>query len=152
MVTQVLFFLARLIYVAAWARAGWFHASSGFVSAEQLIFTLGASAVLTRFWLVKTYLDPGRAVLGTMPSWFESPAQLEQPFQYFHLCAWSFIAFSAFSVLATDPAPPGDLSTGFPTDCFPGAMGLGVLLGIAWAVRAHPDKFVQQGSSGQEPR
>lgn len=140
-----LWLAVRVLFVGAWARAGWLDSlgPSDFpLQPFQLLFLLLASAWGARFHLLRPYLQADRKDPWLKPSWFESPGDLNQPFQFFHMCAWAFVAMAITGWLHS-PETVNAASPNLPIYLLPGAFGVGLLLGMNWAVRSYPDNFVR---------
>ena len=150
---RILWLVARILFVGYWAYAGWrgmtpSSATSTFqLSITHLLFALVASAVGTRFWVARTYLKPERTEPWLTPSWYESPIQPSQPFQFFHLCGVSFIAMALVALLRGPMSSVEAASESLPPELFAGAGGLGVLAGIYWTLQAYPKRFIRRGTS-----
>lgn len=145
---RILWLVVRVVFVVVWARAGWLGMSSESdfpLEPFHLAFAVVMAAVLTRFWVVRSYLLSNRQEPWLVPSWYESPAQPSQPFQFFHMCAYAFIAFALSAVLRGPRSVAEAASAHLPFELFAGAGGIGVLLGMYWAIRSYPMQFVRRG-------
>jgi hypothetical protein len=93
----------------------------------------------SRYWVFRSYARLNTGCSWLAPSWSENPFQKDQPFQFFHLAAWAFVALSLVALIHRFESA---LTTAlFPAEAIFGAFGLGLLLGIKWAVMSHKGNF-----------
>ena len=148
-----LWVVVRLLFVSYWAYAGWRGIAPPTAASEfqlapgHLLFALVVGAVGTRFWVMRTYLKPDRTEPWLIPSWYESPIRPSQPFQFFHLGGVSFIIMALFALLRGPRSSTEAASSSLPTEFFAGAFGVGILVGIYWALRVHQRQFVRRSAS-----
>ena len=148
-----LWLVVRLLFVSYWAYAGWrgmepTTTTSAFpLGFPELLFALAGGAVGTRFWVVRTYLNPSRSEPWLIPSWYESPFRPSQPFQFFHLGGVSFAAMALFALLRGPDSSVEAASLSLPPELFAGAGGIGLLIGIYWAIQSYPGQFVRRSTS-----
>lgn len=92
-----------------------------------MLFAFVGGALTTRYWVVIQY----RGRPPKPPSWFASPFDLANPFEFFHMFALSTILSSVARSSARGTIGDADL--------FFACYGAGLLAGIYWAVlsRAH---------------
>ena len=134
----------RLLFVGYWAYAGW----QGMPSARpfplefaHVGFALLAGTFGARFWLIRPYLAAGRTKPWLVPSWVVNPFQSTQPFQFVQLGGISFVAMAVAATLRGPRAVAEVASPYLPVEWFAGGFGLGLLLGVYWAVHAYPAQF-----------
>src|SRR3990167_1965314 len=129
-----LWVLVRLLFISYWAYAGWRGiapptATSAFqLGPAYLLFALAVGTIGTRFWVMRTYLNPGRTEPWLAPSWYESPIRPSQPFQFFQLGGVSFVTMALFALLRGPRSSTEAASPSMPTEFFGGAFGVGILL------------------------
>jgi hypothetical protein len=132
----------RIVIVLYCLVAGW----RGFgepvsIPGAILVFAALWGAIGTRYGIVQAYTSTSRTEPWLLPSWFLNPFQRSQPFQFFQLFGLSAVAFGLPQVLRAlvngKPFSFGD----WPPEMFGAAFGLGILLGIYWAVSAYRSKF-----------
>ena len=139
----------RVLFVVAWALAGWRDAaapSDVSVGLFGLVFIFAGSALTARFYLVRPYLRADRKSPSFKPSWFENPGDPNQPFQFLHMCAFAFVAMALSSLLHGSQSVAEAASPSLSVTLLAGSIGLGTLLGMYWAVRSHPTEFVRRRS------
>jgi hypothetical protein len=133
----------RAAIIAYWVVGGWqgFGQQPVPVPGATLVFATLFGAISTRYSVVQAYTSSKRTEPWLIPSWFLNPFQRSQPFQFFHLGGLSFLTFglSHFARERLSGRPLG----GCPPELFPAAFGLGILLGIYWAVHAYRSRFVR---------
>jgi len=133
----------RVAIVIYWAVAGWkgFGPQPMSVPSVVLVITLLWGAVATRYGIVQAYTSTKRSEPWLLPSWFLNPFQRSQPFQFFQLGGISFLVFGV-SHIARQAIRGNNLSVGgWPPEAFAAAFGLGILIGIYWAVGAYRSRF-----------
>jgi len=131
--------LAILIY---WTVAGWYGfgetvPAPAFILVVTALFTL----LSTRYVIVQAYTDVDRTEPWLVPSWFLNPFRGSQPFQFFHLGGLSFVLFGVVGIGRATIDGERFSSTAWPAEAFAAAFGLGILLGIYWAIRAYRSRF-----------
>lgn len=109
-----------------------------------LVFAFGVW--LARGELMRVYqgLPPGEQWL--MPAWRLSPFQIRQPFQFAHLAGYA-LAACGFAAELREVIRHDELPAEMPVEMLAGAWGLGLLIGIEWALRAYPASFRQPGGN-----
>ena len=148
-----LWLAVRLLFVVYWAYTGWRGMTPGSTPSAfpmgftHLAWALAVGAIGTRFWIVRPYLNPARIEPWLIPSWYESPIQPSQPFQFFHLCGVSFVAMALSALLRGPNSSVQAASSNLPLELFAGAFGVGVLIGIYWTLHAYPRQFVRRAAS-----
>ncbi len=75
------------------------------------------------------------------PCWMTSPFHSEQPFQFFHLSGYSFLSFGVASLLR-ETWEARAVPDAVPSELFVGFFGLGMLIGMYWAIAAQRERFV----------
>jgi hypothetical protein len=140
--------IVRLLFVGYWAYEGWKGLSSP--SSFPLTFAHVGFAVLAgafgaRFWLIRPYLAPGRTKPWLAPSWVINPFQTSQPFQFIQLCGVSFLAMALTATLRGARSVADAASSYLPTEWFGGGFGLGLLIGLYWAVYVYRAQFKRVG-------
>jgi len=142
--TRPYFWLSiRIAIIVYWLVAGWkgFGQQPMSVPNVVLVFAVVWGAISTRYWIVQAYTSTKRTEPWLLPSWFLNPFQRSQPFQFFQLGGLSFLAF-AVSHFVREEINGNHLSLGeWPIEAFAGAFGLGILIGIYWAVGAYRSRF-----------
>ena len=137
-----LWLTVRIGILAYWAVAGW----DGFKDNNSVpvfipIFFLLVATLATRYSIIQAYTSTKRTEPWLLPSWFLNPFQMSQPFQFFHLGGLGFLLFgSAGMIRALADGKPFTLQQ-WPVEAFAGAFGLGILLGIYWAIAAYRSRF-----------
>ncbi len=133
----------RVAILVYWVVAGWEGFGQQPLPIPTFVLVLAAlwGAIATRYWIVQAYTSTKRTEPWLLPSWFQNPFQRSQPFQFFHLGALSFLAFG-ISHLLREEVSGNHLSLGeWPDELFAAAFGLGILVGIYWAVAAYRSRF-----------
>jgi hypothetical protein len=141
--------LVRLAILAYWVIAGYRGLPQNFpIPGFVLIVAFLWGVIATRYWIAQAYTNSKRTEPWLLPSWFVSPFQGSQPFQFFHLGGLSFVAFGiaalAREVMSGRHFPYANL----PVEMFGGAFGLGILLGIYWTIAAYRSRFQRVATPG----
>lgn len=106
-----------------------------------LVFAAAWGAIATSYWIVQAYTSTKRTEPWLLPSWFLNPFQRSQPFQFFQLVGFGFLAFG-ISHLVHEEATANPLTVGeWPIELVAAAFGLGILIGVYWAVGAYRSRF-----------
>lgn len=108
-----------------------------------------AALLWCRYGFGLTLHSRSRAQIWSRPGWSACPFQKTQPPQFFHFAAWLFIANAAGNLVgrfcgATIPDPA--LALGI----FGGAFAAGMLPGLQWLVRAHPEYFFAERKTSED--
>jgi len=111
------------------------------LSLGDLAFFAVGGALGTRYWVFRSYARSDASEPWLVPSWSESPFQLNQPFQFFHLAAWAFVVF--FLAAFVRKISLNSHLNGLPVEAMFGAFGAGMLIGMKWAVMSCKDKFTK---------
>jgi hypothetical protein len=136
----------RLLFIALSACAGFIVTfAPSPLSRFELVFFLVFGALGTRFWIFRDYKKPGREEPWLLPSWTASPFQQRQPFQFAHLAGTSMAVFALCAMLRDYLVRPESVFSLLPAELFAGAFGIGMLLGIRWAVYSYRTKFRIRG-------
>ena len=135
----------RIAFVAYWAHSGWkgLPVAAAFrLGVESVAFPLVFGALTTRYWIVRPYLAKDRKAPWLAPSWLANPFQLEQPFQFIHLCGVSFVVFALSALARGLQSGAGVASVSLPPELFAGGFGAGILIGIRWSMAAYRGRFI----------
>ena len=132
----------RLAILMYWIFSGW----EGFKGGATLpvlvpLVALLFAALSTRYGIVQAYTSPKRIEPWFLPSWFLNPFRRSQPFQFFHLAGMSFLLFSCFGIARATLGGRRFSFEQWPIEAFAGAFGLGILLGMYWAINAYRSRF-----------
>lgn len=132
--------IAILIY---WVVEGWngLGPQAMSIPSVALVFAMAWGAIGTRYWIVQGYTSSKRTEPWLLPSWFLNPFQRAQPFQFFELGGQSFVAFGVSHLLREWINGTGSPLNGWPVELFAAAFGLGILVGIRWAIVAYRSRF-----------
>ncbi len=137
--------LVRLAFLIYWVRAGWLGLggpNAGFpLSTAHVLFAIGAGTLGARFWLIRPYLRKERTEPWLAPSWFENPLNPSQPFQFMHVFGISFVLMAVAAVVRGPRSTAQAASSFLPMELFGGGFGLGLLIGIYWALHAYREQF-----------
>lgn len=115
-----------------------------------LVFVFGV--LQTRYGLMEVYQRLGPEEVCLMPSWHVSPFQPRQPFQFAHVVGYALV-LCGFAAELREILRHGRLPAEMPVEMLAGVWGLGLLIGIEWAVRANPGVFHQvSAQEGCSPR
>jgi hypothetical protein len=134
--------LVRLAILAYWVSAGFRGLPQNFpIPGFELIVAFLWGAVATRYWIALAYTNAKRTEPWLLPSWFVSPFQRSQPFQFFQLGGLSFVVFGIAAVVRREISGHHLSPANWPVEVFGGAFGLGILLGIYWTVAAYRSRF-----------
>lgn len=146
-----LWLVVRIVIVVFWICGG---LAGAWPPAEMPVLWLVLLAAVCLFWP----LISGRyLVLGIyrklpadsawlLPCWHESPFHSEQPFQFFHLSGYSFLLFGLASFLR-EGLQAQAFPLVLPSEIFVGLFGLGMLIGMHWAIASQRERFVAQSSA-----
>ena len=141
--------LVRLGVMAYWVIAGIRGFPQNFpIPGFVLIIAFLWGALATRYWIAQRYMGANRVEPWQIPSWFASPFQMSQPFQFFHLCALSFVVFAIAAVAREEIRGHHLTSANLPVELFAGAFGLGILLGVYWTIAVYRSRFSESGDTG----
>jgi hypothetical protein len=143
--------LVRLAILAYWMSAGFRGLPQNFpVPGFVLVVAFLWGAVATRYWIAQAYTSANRTEPWLLPSWFVSPFQMSQPFQFFQLGGLSFVVFAIAAVARQEFSGHHLTCANWPVEIFAGAFGLGILLGIYWTVVAYRSRFQRVAMRGQD--
>ena len=142
-----IWFGLRVLFVGFWAHTGWTGMDQGLesdrfpLSFASVLGTLAIGALVTRYWVARPYFDRGRSQTGSMPSWSANPFQSSQPFQAMHTGGIAFVAMGAMALIRGPRNAVEATSPHMPSELFGASFGLGILVGIYWTMRSHPNLF-----------
>lgn len=134
--------IVRLAILVFWTVGGWrgFKDSvpaPAFILLAALLF----ASLSTRYAIVQAYTDVERTEAWLLPSWFVNPFQKSQPFQFFQLGGLCFVLFGSAGLLRAAIGGERFSLEQWPAEALAAAFGLGILLGIHWAIRAYRSRF-----------
>lgn len=103
-----------------------------------LVFVFGI--LQTRFALLEAYRRLPQDTVWLQPDWRVSPFQTHQPFQFAHMAGYA-LGFCGLAAELREVVRRGELPPDFPVEMLAGIWGLGMLIGIDWAVRTYRWRF-----------
>lgn len=103
-----------------------------------LVFVFGV--LQTRFGVMEAYHRLPQGEVWQLPDWRISPFQARQPFQFAHMAGYA-LGFCGLAAELREVIRRGGLPTDFPVEMLAGIWGLGMLIGIEWAVRTYRQRF-----------
>lgn len=107
----------------------------------QIFFSLLMGALAARFWFMRDYHREGRVEPWLAPSWGGPLMDKNQPMQFVHAAGYAFLSGGISGVLRDSVSAVDAAAPGFPTYMMPGAGGVGLLLGMYWAIWSYPIQF-----------
>lgn len=137
-----LWLTVRLAIVAYWLFGGWHGFKESITAPLFLLLVAFAFATLsTRYAIVQAYTSVRRTEPWLLPSWFINPFQRSQPFQFFHLGGLCFLLFGGVGVLHAVIDGQRLTLERWPLGMFAGSFGLGIIVGMYWAISAYRSRF-----------
>ena len=139
---RYLWLTMRLAILLYWIFGGWraFEDGTTFPILIPIIALLFA-ALSTRYGIVQAYTSTKRTDPWLLPSWFLNPFKRSQPFQFFHLAGISLLLAGSVGIGRAALDGRQFSFEQWPSGAFAGAFGLGILVGMYWAINAYRSRF-----------
>jgi hypothetical protein len=135
-------FAVRMAFIAFWMICAFSSVMPLLpIPLEFLVIIVIYGCFTTRFVAIGLYKKLGHNEIWLRPSWFLNPFQDGQPFQFAHLIAISWVVFALSGLLLRFVSNTRSVGSGFPMEVFPGAFGIGIYLGVQWAVFSCRTRF-----------